>query len=60
MLKEHVPEGNDGIVIDPNGVSVAIFSFRQIVYSTFGLAFSVIGGIIGCYCFSPGERVGLA
>jgi hypothetical protein len=59
MLKGFVPEGNDGIVIDPNGISVAIFSFRQIVHSTFGLAFSVVGGIIGCCCFSPGDSVGL-
>lgn len=54
MLKEHVPEGNAGIVIEPNGISVAIFSFQQIVYSTFSLAFSMVGGIIGCCCFSQG------
>ena len=52
MLKEHVPEGNDGIVIEPNAMSVAIFSFQQIVYSTFSMAFSMVGGIIGCCCFS--------
>jgi hypothetical protein len=49
MLKDYVPEGNEGIVISPGPSGIAIFSFRQIVHAIFGLLFAVIGGIIGCW-----------
>ncbi|OHB82190.1 MAG: hypothetical protein A2W31_16120 [Planctomycetes bacterium RBG_16_64_10] len=49
LLKEYVPDGNDGIVIGPNGSGIAIFSFRQIAHSAFGLLLSLVGGIIGLY-----------
>jgi hypothetical protein len=54
MLKDYVPEGNDGIVIDPDG-AIAIFSFRQIVHAIFGLLFAVVGGIIGYWLCPPGR-----
>ncbi len=47
LLKDRVPEGNDGIVINPGGYGTAIFSFRQIVHSIFGLLFATVGGIVG-------------
>ena len=51
MLKDHVPDGNDGIVVDANGSRIAIFSFRQIVTSVFGLLFSAVGGVIGLWFY---------
>jgi hypothetical protein len=55
MVKDHVPAANEGIVIDPNGASIAIFSFRQSLYSAFGLLFSVLGGIIGLWFCTTGK-----
>jgi hypothetical protein len=58
LLGKYTPEGNDGLVIDPGGMNVAIYSFRQIIYSTFGLAFSAFGGFVGYWCYRPTASVG--
>ena len=47
MLQEYVPKGNDGIVIESHGSRITIFSHRQIVHSTFGLLFALVGGMVG-------------
>lgn len=55
MLQKYVPEGNNGLVIDPNSTSIAIFSYERILHTVFGLSFSVVGGTVGLWFYNSHE-----
>lgn len=55
LLQDYLPEGNDGIVINPGDGGIAIFSFRQIVHAIFGLLFALVGGMIGYWLCPHGH-----
>lgn len=51
LLKEHVPDGNSGIVIGSGGSRISVFSFTQIIHSTIALIFALFGGLAGAYFY---------
>ncbi len=52
LLKEYMPETNDGVVKLSKMHQMAIFSFERTLHAMFGLVFGFLGGILGALIYS--------